>query len=414
MSLDERAIPRRKDSIFAPLRFRDYRLLWAGLLVSNLGTWMQITAIGFFIAQGQSARTTALDLGYIGAARMVTVLICSPIAGVVADTRPRRATLMWANVVMALVALALAIFTQLHMMSIGGLVLISAINSGAQSFDSPARQSWMPFLVDRALLGNAIGLNSVAFNAPAVVGPAIAGVLILTVGTAGSYYVNAVATLAVVVAVAMMRPSPPSGARREPMLVAVRHGVTFLARHGILKWIIGAFVVTALLVRPYTTMLSAFAVGALHAGAGGYSAELSAAGVGAFVGALLTAYLGQRELRGGIWLISGAIMSLGVALLGTIWNLGLSLPVLVLIGCSTMVFLGSTNTLIQTLSPDDLRGRAIAVYTMIALGGVQGGALIVGAIAGIVDLHNAFVIGGGLCMLAMLYLWLARPIIRTV
>jgi len=414
MNVDERAIPRRPNSIFAPLQFRDFRLLWVGLLISNLGTWMQITAIGYFIAHGRSATTTALYLGIIGVARMLTVFVCSPIAGVVADTLPRRATLIVANLVMALVALALAIFTQMGLMNIAGLVIISAINSGAQSFDSPSRQSWMPFLVDRAYLGNAIGLNSVAFNAPAVIGPAIAGVLIVSVGIADSFYLNAVATLAVVAAVLFMRPSPPSVARREPLLQAMRHGVAFLGGHAILKWIVGAFVVTALLARPYTTMLAAFAVGALHAGARGYSLTLSAAGVGAFGGALLTAYLGQRERRGGIWLASGLVMSLGVMLLGTIWNLGLSLPVLVLIGGATMLYLGSSNTLIQTLSPDDLRGRAISVYTMIALGGVQGGALIVGAVATLVGLHESFMIAGGICTLLMIYLWLAKPIIRTV
>jgi MFS family permease len=412
--LDERAIPRRANSIFAPLRFRDFRLLWVGLLISNLGTWMQITAIGYFIAHNRSVPQTALYLGIIGLARMLTVFICSPIAGVVADTLPRRATLIVANLVMAGVALALAVFTQWHWMNIVGLVIISAINSGAQSFDSPARQSWMPFLVDRAFLGNAIGLNSVAFNAPAVIGPAIAGILIVAVGVSGSYYINAVATLAVVAAVLLMKPSPPSIARREPLLQAIRHGVTFLAHHAILKWIVGAFVVTALFARPYTTMLAAFAVGALHAGAGGYSLTLSAAGVGAFAGALLTAYIGQRERRGGIWLIAGAVMALGVGLLGTIWSIALALPVLVVIGCATMVFLGASNTLIQTLSPDDLRGRAISVYTMIALGGVQGGALIVGAIATLIGLHDAFILAGGICMLLMLYLYLARPIIRTV
>ncbi|HEY5341762.1 MAG TPA: MFS transporter [Candidatus Aquilonibacter sp.] len=414
MSVNERAIPRRSSPLLAPFAFRDFRLLWTGLLISNLGTWMQITAIGYFVAHGRSGATTALYLGLIGGARMVSVFVCSPVAGVVADTFPRRAILIAANVVLVLEALALAILTQLGMMSIGGLIVISAISSAAQSFDAPARQSWLPLMVDRAHVGTAIGLNSVAFNAPAVIGPAIAGVLIVSAGIAGSFYINAVATLAVVVAVLMMRPSPASTTRREPLLLSIRNGARFLAGHAILKWVIGSFVVTALLVRPYGTLLPAFAVSALHAGARGYSLALAAAGVGAFGGAFLTAYLGQRERRGAIWLVSGATMSLGVAALGFIWNLWLALPVLILIGCATLSFLGSSNTMIQMLSPDELRGRAVSVYTMVALGGVQGGALIVGGIAVFIGIHAAFAIAGAVCFAMIAWIAFSKPILRTV
>jgi MFS family permease len=413
--LNERPLPPRRQSIFAALRFRDFRLLWFGLLVSNLGTWMQFTAMGYYVARlDPSPHRVALYLGFLGAARAIPVVLASPIAGVVADTWPRRRVLLWANVVMSLAALALALGTSAGHMNVVGLLIVSAFNAAAQSFDSPARQSWVPMLVERSYVGNAIGLNSVAFNAPAVIGPAIAGLLISSVGVAGAFYVNAVATLAVVVAVAFMRPSPPSTARREPFVHAIRFGIAFLVRHAILKWVILSFVVTAIFVRPYSTLLPAFIVNLLHGDAGSLSWAYTAAGVGGFGGALLTAYLGNRERRGTIWLASGAVVALGVFALGFVSSIAVALPVIFVIGLGTLTFLGASNTLIQTLSPDAVRGRAISVYTMIALGIVPGGALVVGAIASILGLHTAFIIASTLTIIAFAYLYFTKPILQTV
>jgi len=402
-------------SILAPFAYRDFRLLWSGLLISNLGTWMQFTAMGYFVAEmAQTPHRAALYLGFLGAARAIPVILLSPIAGVAADKLPRRRVLFIANLVMALVALALAVLITLGHLNIVGLVLLSAVNASAQSFDSPTRQSWVPLMVDRHLVGNAIGLNSVAFNAPAVIGPAIAGLLIVGVGVAGSFYINAVATLAVVVAVMFMRHVPPTSSVREPILTSIRQGIMFIAGHGILKWIIGTFVVTALFVRPYSTLLPAFAVNTLHANATGLGLAVAAAGIGGFGGALVTAFIGQRDRRGTIWLTAGTIMSAGVFSLGLIWNLWIALPVLVTIGLATMSFMGASNTLIQTLSPDDVRGRVVSVYTMIALGLVPGGSLIVGSIASLVGMHMGFILAGATSLLVIAAMWFTKPILRTV
>ncbi len=411
----ERPLPPRQFTIFASLRFHDFRFLWAGLLISNLGSWMQLTATGYFIAKlAGSPHTAALYLGFQGLGRAVPVLALSPLAGLAADMWPRRRILFITNTSMALLALMLAVLTSLGLMNIVGLILINAANAAAMSFDSPARQSWVPLLVDREYVGNAIGLNSVAFNAPAVIGPAAAGVLIAGIGVAGSFYVNALATMAVVLALFFMRPAPPSLKKREPWLQSMAYGLAFLYRHPVLRWIIAIFVATALLVRPYSTLLPAYIVNTLHANAQGLGVAIAATGIGGFAGALLTAYLGARERRGVIWVVSALVMSAGVLGLGFIWNLWLTLPVLLVIGTGTMSFLGASNTLIQTLSPDDVRGRAISVYSMVALGVVPGGALIVGAIGSVVGLHLSFLIVGSLSVLLAGFVWLTRPVLRTV
>ncbi len=401
--------------IYASLRFRDFRLLWIGLLVSNLGTWMQFTAMGFFVARmAGTAHQASLDLGLLGAARAVPVLLLSPVAGVVADRLPRRRVLLVTNVTMAFAALLLALLAGAHALGLLGLVLISALNSAANAFDSPTRQSWVPMLVDRPYIGNAVGINSVAFNAPAVIGPAFAGLLIVWIGVSGAFYFNAAATLAVVVAVLMMKPSPPTSQRREPPLRAMLQGIAFLVGHPALRWILLAQFVTAILIRPYSQLMAAFAVNLLHAGARGLGWAVSAIGVGGFGGALLTAYFAQRERRSRFWLQSSLLMSCGVLLLGFVPSLRLAVVVLFGIGVGTMAMMGATNTLIQMLSPDDVRGRALSVYTMIAIGIVPLGSLVDGAVGAVVGLRETFVVAGAICVALFVGIWLLAPAVRTV
>ncbi len=405
----------RRPSILAALRFRDFRLLWLGLLISNLGTWMQFTAMGFFVARmAGSPHRAALELGVLGAARAIPVLLLSPLAGVVADQLPRRRVLFVTNTTMAFAALVLALLATLHRLDLSSLVLLSALNSAANGFDSPVRQSWVPMLVDRQYVGNAVGLNSVAFNAPAVIGPALAGLLIVWFGVAGAFYFNAAATLAVVVAVLMMRPSPPSSTRYESTWQAMRHGIVFIVHHPALRWILLAQFVTAILTRPYSQLVPALAVNVLHAGAGGLGWAVSAIGIGGFGGALVTAYFAGRERRSRLWLQSALLMSIGVFALAFVPTLSSALPVLFTIGLGTLASLGATNTLIQILSPDDVRGRALAVYTMIAIGVVPLGSLVDGAIAAAIGLRPTFALAGAICTVMFLAIWVLRPAVRSV
>ncbi len=376
---------------------------------------MQFTAMGFFVARmAGSAHQAALDLGILGASRAIPVLLLSPIAGVVADRLPRRRVLFVTNTTMALAALILALLASAHALNLLGLALISALNSGANGFDAPTRQSWVPLLVDRRYIGNAVGLNSIAFNAPAVIGPAFAGLLIVWIGVAGAFYFNAGATLAVVVAVILMKPSPPSARRAEPTWHAMKQGVSFIVAHPVLRWIVLAQFVTAILTRPYSQLIAAFTVNVLHAGPRGLGWAVSAIGIGGFGGALATAYFAQRERRSRLWLQAGLLMSAGVLVLAFVPSLRLAVCVLFAIGVGTMAMMGATSTLIQILSPDDVRGRALSIYTMIAIGVMPLGSLVDGAIGSIIGLRETFALAGALCVALFLAIWLFAPIVRTV
>ena len=410
----EPPVPRRRSTVLDTFRFRDFRLLWGGLLISNLGTWMQFTTLGYVVVTlAGTPRLAALDVGILGACNAVPALIFSPLAGVVADRYPRRRTLLLTNTAISCVALALALLATAGKLRLWEIFILSSCRAAVQSFDSPARQSWVPLLVPRQFVGNAIGLNSLAFNAPSVVGPPVAGFLIIATGIAASFYVNAVATLAVVAALLLMRPAPPSAARPERVLALIAGGLRFLWGHAALRSILIVLIASCLFVRPYSQLLPAYAVHVLHADARGLGVLFAAVGFGAICGSVVTALLGAHR-RAGVWFGSAAVMSLGTIALSFVHVFALAICVLVAVGLAVMSFAGSSNVLIQTLSPDEMRGRAISVFTMVILGLVPLGSLLLGTFATFVGLQAALAAGGAVSFLLSVVVFASNAELRRV
>ena len=409
----EKAVPQRRSTLFAPFGYRDFRLLWSGLLVSNLGTWMQLTSLGYLVVQlAGSARLASLDVGILGASSAIPVVLLSPLAGVVADRFPRRRVLFVTNGFEVLFALTLAVLTSTHRIALWEIYIVAGLRSTGQAFDAPARQSWVPLLVPREMLGNAIGLNSLAFNAPSVVGPPIAGMLILSVGIATSFYINAFTTLAVVIALLFMAPAAPSSTKREGVFASIVAGFGFLARHRVLRSVLLMLVTVCLLVRPYAQLLPAYAAHVVHVDARGLGLLLAASGCGAIAGSLLTALVQER--RGVIWFVSAALMAVGTIVLGSVHSFAIALPVLVVIGLAVLSFAGSSNVLLQSLSPDDMRGRSISVFSMIILGGIPAGSLLLGTVATFAGLQTSLILGGASALAIALVLWWTNPELRRV
>ena len=412
MNQAEPRIPDRRPGFLGPFRFHDFRLLWGGLLVGNVGTWMQFTALGYYVASlAPDARAGALDIGLIGAARAVPVLVLSPLAGVVADRYPRRMVLFATNAMTSLLAFTVFTLIATHHAPLWTLMITSGLQAATQSFDAPARQSWVPLMVPREFVGGAIGLNSVAFNAPSVVGPPLAGLLIAGIGVAPCFLVNAVSTLAVVAALAFMRPAPPSSTRRGNVFGAILEGVHFLRGHPVLRWVVLMLVVSSLTIRAYNFQLPAYAVHVIHTDAKGLGWLMAASGIGAIGGAFFTAASGG-ERRGTIWIGSAILSALGVAALGLTTHMGLAALCLVVIGLATLSFISSSNILLQTLAPDEMRGRAISVYSMVLLGFVPFGSLLVGSLATLLELRWTFVAGGIVSVLVALWIALTQRQVR--
>jgi len=407
----EPRIPDTRPGFLGPFRFKDFRLLWGGLLVSNLGTWMQFTALGYYVASlAPNEALGSLNIGLIGAARALPVLLLSPFAGVVADRYPRRAILFVTNSLTSLLSLVVFALVAHGDTPIWALMITSGLAAATQAFDAPARQSWVPVMVPREYVGGAIGLNSIAFNAPSVVGPPLAGLLIAGIGVAPCFLVNTVTTLAVVFALAFMRPAPPSSTQRGHVFGAILEGLRFLIGHPVLRWVGLLLMVTSLTIRPYNFLLPAYAIHVLHTDAKGLGWLMAATGIGAIGGAFFTAATGG-ERRGTIWVWSAVLAALGVVGLALTTSFWLAALFLAVIGLATLSFIGSSNILLQTLAPDEMRGRAISVYSMILLGFVPLGSLLIGSLASLLHLRWTLVLGGGISVLFALWIALtSRPV----
>jgi MFS family permease len=409
----ERPVPNLQGSLLGPFRYRDFSLLWSGLFVGNIGTWIQFTALGYYVARlAPNAGLGSFYIGLLGASRMIPVLLASPYAGVLADRYSRRPILLSTNIMTMILAVILATTLLTNTASLPVILAISALQAATQSFDAPARQSWVSILVPRELVGNAIGLNSFAFNTPAVAGPPLAGILIFAAGIAPCMIVNAVVKFAVVLALIFMRPSPPSSTQRTPFWPAFLESVRFIYAHSALRWIYLMMIVTALSVRSYTFLLPAYAVHVLHTDARGLGALMAASGVGAVVGALLIAAFNVRK-RAVLWFVSGCIASLGVSALGVTDSVLWGSLVLGFCGLGTQSFIGSSNVLVQMLAPDEMRGRVISVYSMIALGLVPGGALLIGTLARFSDLRLVFIVAGLICTAVGVWTFSVHPKLRA-
>jgi MFS family permease len=409
----EQRVPQRRSRIGGAFRFRDYRLLWSGLLISNLGTWMQFTTLGYFVAYlaGTPARA-ALYVGFLGASRAIPVLLFSPVGGVVADRYPRRRILMTTSLGVSCLSFLLATLTVSHHITIGEIFLLSACLAATQSFDAPARQSWIPFLVDREYVPQAIGLNQIAFNTPSIIGPPIAGLLIATVGIGASFYVNAATVLAVTTAVALMHPSPhvDSGVR-EPMFRAFSGGIRYIAGHPVLRWIVLILLTNALLLRPYNFLLPAYALHVVNTGPRGLGWLMAATGAGGVSGAVLTAIV-TTDRRARRWFFAAATLAIAVLLLGLNHSFWLALIILFGLGIGSLSFTGSTNILMQTGVPDDMRGRTMSVYSMVMQGMVPAGTLLLGSIASVTNLSVTLTGAGIAALVSVLWVWCAHPAMR--
>ncbi len=410
----EPQVPRRRSNFLAPFRYRDFRLLWTGLIISNLGTWMQLTTLGYLVVKlAGTPRLASLDVGILGASSAVPVLLLSPLAGVVADRFPRRQVLLVTNSLQIVTALVLAVLASTGVLVLWEIFIIAGFRSTTQAFDAPARQSWVPLLVPREYLGNAIGLNSVAFNAPSVLGPPVAGILILYVGIATSFYLNAVLTLATVIAVLLMKAPPPSSTVRENVFASIGHGVRWLVTHRVLRSVLLLLVATCLLVRPYSQLMPAYARHVVNVDARGLGLLLAASGAGAIGGSLVTALVGARR-RGIIWFASACVMACGTIALGLVHSFVPAFVVLVVVGLAVLSFTGSSNVLLQTLSPEDMRGRAISVFAMIILGLVPLGSLVLGSLATAIGLEGSLICGGAVSLAAAILIWVTNPDLRGI
>lgn len=388
-------------SPWSPLRHRNFRLLWTGLIVSNTGSWMQFVALGYLVDR---LTQSPLYLGILAATQAIPRLLFSLLGGTLADRIDRRRLLVATNVFLMTTATLLAVLTVSGRIRIWQVLVIAGLNSLVQSFDMPARHSMVPSLVDEREVLSAISLNSVAFNGAGIFGPSIGGALIAAAGEGGCFLVNAASYLGTLSALAMMDTPKQETVSQVTLSEDLREGIRLLRRHRHLLIFLSAVAALSFFGRPYVRMLPTFAREVLHMGATSLGMLQSAPGVGTILSALLvgriSAARGKGALLGAAMLVFGVL----VTLFGLVRTLPLALILLVLMGTTQAMALASANALVQLNTPPHARGRMMGFYSMVAFGGFAVGSLPVGAVGDVLGVGPALSAGGVILVAIALFL----------
>lgn len=363
------------------LRHRNYRLFFIGQLISLTGTWMQNVAQGWLVLR---LTDSPAMLGLVAAASSLPILLFSLPAGTLADRVSKRNLLIATQVVAMLLALSLALLTISGLVQVWHVLVLATLLGTANAFDGPARQSFTVEMVGREDLLNAIALNSSIFNASRMVGPAVAGIVVALVGEGPAFALNAASFIFVIAGLLMMRLPPftrPAGAARSGQL---RAGLAYIADEPRVRALLLLAGSISLFCFVHIPLLPIFARDVLGQGAMGLGALSAASGIGALVAALILAQQGDKLPRGR--LLSTAVLLYPPLMIA--FTTARSLPVAMLLiavaGWAGVTTMALTNTLIQSIVPDELRGRVMSVFTLLLMGLSPLGGMFAGLVAQLV------------------------------
>ncbi len=363
-------------SIVRSFKHRNYRLFFSGQVISLVGTWMQSVAQAWLVYR---LTGSAFWLGAVGFAGQIPVLFVSPFAGTFADRHARRSILVATQTIAMVLALALGAFTLLVDLHPAHILAFALALGVVNAFDIPARQAFIPEIVAPGDLVNAIALNSSMVHLGRLVGPALAAFVVAAVGEGWCFILNGLSFIGVVAALLAMRLSPkPRPPRHQSALQSMREGIAYAAGHPGIRALLLLVAFVSITAMPFAVLLPVFADKILGGGPDTLGALMSASGGGAFVCAMVLA--SRSRAKGlGRW-IAIASFVLGVSLLAFAWasSTWLAASALVLTGGAMLTMMSGSNTLIQALVPDALRGRVMSVFVMMFLGTAPIGALAAG------------------------------------
>ena len=379
------------------MRHRNFQLFFGGQLVSLIGTWMQTVAQSWLVYR---LTDSAVLLGFVGFASQIPVFPLAPIGGIVADRFPKRRVVVATQSSSMVLAFLLAWLTLSGRVRVWEIILLATLLGVVNAFDIPARQSFFAEMVGKEDLQSAIGLNSTIFNGARVIGPAIAGILVARFGEGRCFLFNGISFVAVIVALLAMRVHDRAGAvTGRPALQDALEGFRYALGSPTVLALLLLIALVSVVGVPYTVLMPIFADRILHGGARALGLLMGSTGVGAILGALtLTMW---RGLRGLGRVVAAAAGGFGATLIlfslsRTFW---LSLLMLMPVGYCIMLQSSATNTLLQSMAPDHLRGRVMSLYSMMFMGMVPFGALGAGFTAARLGAPYTVALGGATCML---------------
>jgi MFS family permease len=391
--------------MFRALSNRNYRLFWAGAFLSNVGTWMQAVAQGWLVLQ---LTNSAFWLGLDGFMATAPGFLLTLVGGVFADLIDRRRLLIYTQVVAGLAALVLATLVATNVVNRWMVLGFSFVTGCCMALASPSYLAMTYDLVGREDLANAIAMNSTQFQLSRVIGPSLAGVGFKFFGLAGCFYANGLSFIAVVVSLVKVRPLQP----REPAAHAVNdrraflrdlfEGFRYVRNRPRVSSLLLLSAVNSMFGAPYFTMVPIYARDIFHLGATGLALMMGIAGAGAFFGALLIAYLGDFKHKG--WFVLGGAMIFGMCVTNFALSstLAVSLVFLFGLGFALVCSVSITNTLLQKLVTDEMRGRVMSMFILSFMGTMPIGNILAGSASHRFGTPHTLAAGGLVVTLAAL------------
>jgi len=408
---DAKAVsPSRWATTLRALRHRNFQLFFGGQLISLIGTWMQTVAQAWLVYR---LTNSALLLGSVGFASQFPVFLIAPLGGITADRVNRQRLVIATQTASLILAGILAALTLTHRIHVWHIFLLAGLLGVVNAFDIPGRQSFLVDMVGKEDLMNAIALNSSMFNGARVVGPAIAGILVAKIGEGWCFAANSISYIAVIVGLLLMHVQSPARISKHSPIEDIIEGFRWVNQTKIIRALLLLIGLVSLVGMPYTVLMPIFADKILHGGARGLGILMGATGVGALCGALtLAAKTGVKGL--GRW-VTYSCAGLGISLFCFSFSTSLWLSVALLLpaGYSMMLQMACSNTLIQTMVPDDLRGRVMSVYSMMFMGMAPFGAFFGGALAHRMGAPITVATGGVACVLGAIWFGRALPDLRV-
>jgi len=391
---------------FQSFGYRDYSYAFIGSLISNIGSWMQMMALGWVVFKLTGSEAS---LGFMNALGGLPVTFLAVFAGVLVDRVDRRRLLIAVQVLLMVQAFAFGALNQTGHITMAWIYALTLGGGIASAFMAPAWQAMTPDLVPRSSLMNAVALNSAQFNAARLVGPMVGGIVFATLGVTEVFYVNAVSFVFVIIALAAIRPKQERHSRGdESALELLKGGIRYaLSRRRVRMLLLSSAMLTTFGM-PFAALLPAIAGKTLGLDDKGYSILMSANGLGALVGALVIASLSRTVRRE--WIIRWGLiaMALGILCLASVRSLPAAIAALVPMGFVFMASASSINTAIQMTVPPEIRGRVMSLFVLSFMGMMPVGAGIFGAVAESTGPSVAIAIGAAV-LLAYALLLLARP-----
>jgi MFS family permease len=403
----------RFSHVWRALRHRNFKLFVGGQSISLIGTWMTRLATSWLVWR---LTHSALLLGVVGFSGQILTFVLAPFAGVLIERMDRRKLLVWTQVLAGIQSLALAWLTLAKMITIHEILVLSAMQGLINAFDMPGRQSFLVQMVeDKADLGNAIALNSSMVNVARMVGPALAGVVIGAWGEGYCFLIDGLSYGAVVLSLMMMNVRPLVIKRAAAsMLEQMKEGWAYVSTFRPIRTILLLFGLLSLMGWPFMVLLPVFASTVLHGGPHTLAFLTASSGIGALASALSLAVrksvLGLTRMMQ--W--SATMLGVGLILFGMSRVLWLSMMLMLVVGFGLMQGIAASNTVIQTLVPEDKRSRVMSYYTMAFVGMAPFGSLLAGGLAHYLGAPHSVMITGACCVVGSVWFTIELPAVRKV